>query len=190
MQTLYAPTAAEQRVSTGYILISLIAVLLTFLFHELAHVITGESLGYHMTMTINSASPANGPVNDGMDAILISSAGPLFTLLQAALFYVLLLKRRSIFPYPFLFVPLYMRLLAGVMNLFVVNDEGSVSSKLGIGTFTLSILICLLLGAMVYHVSKKRQFTKKFQLINFFLAMAFTSALILLNQYLELRLIS
>ena len=150
----------------------------------------GEALGYKMGMTLNAAYPLSGIMNSEQDKYLVSAAGPAFTILQALVFYILLLRGRSLFLYPLLFTPLYMRLLAGVMNVFVLNDEGHISQSVGIGTYTLSIMICLLIGLMVYHVSKRRQLTKKFQLINFFFTMVFTSALILLNQYLGIKLIT
>jgi hypothetical protein len=173
-----------------YIFISIISVLATFIFHELAHVAMGEMLGYNMGMTMNAAYPLSGKIDSDMHQNLISAAGPVFTILQAIFCYFLLLKGRSLYLYPFLFVPLYMRLLAGVMNGFNPNDEGRISANLQLGTYTLSIIVCLLIGLMVYHVTKKCGLSRKFQLMNFFLAMLFTSILIMANQYFDIKLIS
>jgi hypothetical protein len=183
-------TKEVSALSMRYIVISMFAVLFTFIFHELAHWITGEGLGYSMGMSLNSAYPVSGKMADPFHEHIVSAAGPAFTILQALLCYILLLKGRSLYLYPFLFIPLYIRFLAGIMNLFMLNDEGRISAALGIGTYTLSILACLLIGLMIYHVTKKRELSKRFQLHNFFLAMVFTSILILANQYFDIKLIA
>ena len=168
----------------------MLAVFLSFFFHELFHWITGELLGYKMTMTLNSVSPAGGQYIKHWYETLISAAGPVFTILQAAAFYIIMRKNENLLLYPFLFVPLYMRTLAGAMNFINLNDEGRISNTFGIGTFTLSILVCGLLFFFVYKVSKQYKYTAKFQIINVLLTIFFSSILILTDQFLHLRIIN
>jgi len=82
-----------------------------------------------------------------------------------------------------------MRVLAGLMNAINVNDEGRVSQYLGIGTFTLSLIVSGLLLFMVYNVSKKYTLNWKFQLGTYLIVMVVSSILILSDQFFQIRII-
>ncbi len=178
------------KLTLKYTVISLIAVFLTFFFHELFHWIAGELLGYKMTMTLNSVSLAEGQYLKSWHDLLVSAAGPVFTLLQATTFYIIMKRNKNPLFYPFLFAPLYMRVLAGAMNFINLNDEGRISNALGIGTFTLSILVCILLLFFVFKISKQNNYTVRFQITNLLLTMAFSSMLILADQFLHLKIVN
>jgi len=77
---------------------------------------------------------------------------------------------------------LYTRILAGFMNLFNLNDEGRISHVLGLGDFTLSLLVCAILAVWVYKVSKYHKPGWKFQVFTLVLIMLFSSILILGDQ--------
>jgi hypothetical protein len=178
------------KLTLKYTIISMMAVFLTFFFHEIFHWIAGELLGYKMTMTLNSVSLTEGQYLKSWHEILVSAAGPIFTIFQASTFYIIMRQNKNLLFYPFLFVPLYMRVLAGVMNFINLNDEGSISNYFGIGTFTLSILVCTLLLFFVYKISKQNNYTIKFQIINLLLTMLFSSMLIMADQFLHLKIIN
>lgn len=177
------------RLSGRYIFISFIAVVLSFFFHELAHWITGELLGYKMGMSFNKTFYIGGDPVSKSHEMWVSAAGPFFTLLQAFVFFLWLRKYRNENLYPFLFFAFYMRLLAGVLNFIHLNDEGRISAWLGIGNFTISIFVCSLLLWLVYKISKENRYPFKFQWITFLLVMFFSSVVILSDQYLHLRII-
>ncbi len=179
------------RLTVKYTVISAIAVFASFFFHELSHWVAGELLGYKMSMTLNTVSPVAGVYKSKFDETIESAAGPAFTITQAIVFFLLMKRhRKNILLYPFLFAPLYMRILAGVLNFIKLNDEGRIGRDLGIGTFTLSILVCSFLFYLVYKISKQNQYTAKFQIINTLLIMLFSSIIILGNQSLHLRIIN
>ena len=173
-----------------YVLLTLVAVFLSFFVHECCHWITGEALGYKMTMTLNSVSLAEGSYSKNWHETLVSAAGPIFEILQAIIFYRIMKRRNNINLYPFLFTPLYMRVLAGAMNYFNLNDEGRISHSLHIGDYTLSIIVCLVLLIFVVKISRQYKYTAKFQLINFLLVMLFSSILIMSDQFLRVRIIN
>ncbi len=173
-----------------YIAISFIAVFLTFFFHELCHWLAGELLGYKMTMTLNSVSLAEGHYLKSWHETIVSAAGPVFTILQATTFYIIMKQNKNLLFYPFLFTPLYMRVLAGAMNFINLNDEGRISKTLGLGAFTLSIFVCLLLLVFVFRISRQNKYSTKFQITNFLLTMLFSSILILSDQFLHLKFIN
>ncbi len=171
------------QLTAKYILISGIAVLLSFVFHELAHWVAGELLGYKMGMTFNTTTFPHNMIIPDRHEVIVSAAGPLFTILQGSVFYWLLRKYNNDDLYPFLFTAFYIRLLAGAMNFINLNDEGRISKILGIGTYTLSVIVCTILFLLLYKISKGNKYSFKFQLANVLLTICFSSVLILGNQY-------
>jgi len=83
-----------------------------------------------------------------------------------------------------------MRLLAAILSFINPNDEARISKSLGLGSFTLFILICAVLFFLVARISKQEQYTKKFQWINVLLAMLFSSVIILADQFLHIHVIN
>ena len=82
-----------------------------------------------------------------------------------------------------------MRFLAGLMNFIMKNDEGRVGQFLGIGTFTLSIIISGFLFFMVYKISKKYKLNWKFQFWTTILIMLVSSLLIFFDQFFKFILL-
>ena len=172
-----------------YLLWVAAAVAATWLLHEFAHWATGTLLGYPMDMTLNTAGLEEGEYRANWHQHLVSMAGPLITLLQAGGVFALL--RRTPVPtlYPFLFVPFYMRLLAGVVNVVNLNDEGRVSQALGLGTYTLPILVSLVLLILVVQASRSASFKARFQLGTTLAVMLFSSIVVLADQFFSIRLL-
>ncbi len=180
----------QQGVDKKYILFSIIAVLFTWVMHEFAHWIMSESLGYKTAMFLNKTSFYKGENPTELDSVIISISGPFFTILQALVVFIFLKQKGwNKYAYPFLFTTLYMRVLAGFMNFINVNDEGRVGQFLGIGTFTLSILVCGLLFFMVYKISKMYSLGWKFQLGTYLTIMVISSILILADQFFAIRIL-
>ena len=171
----------KQKITYQYILISALAVVFTFFFHELTHFITGEILDYTMKMTLNSASPVNENFTNSLHENIVSISGPVFTIIQAIVFYLIIKKTKNYLLYPFLFVPFLMRIMATVISIFNLNDEARVSEWLGIGQWTLPVLVVLFLFSLVYKSSKQQGYTFKFNIINYLLTTVYVSAVVLLN---------
>lgn len=179
----------DNKVGAKYILICLLAVVLSWVLHEFAHWITGVALGYDMTMTLNATYPTNRKMNSEADQQIMSAAGPLFTLLQAVVIYILMKSKQRKLLYPFLFTCLYMRLLAMGLSFINPNDEARISKYLGIGTFTLPLIVSAFLFLLVYRISKQYSFSKKFNAINVGLVMLFSSILVLADQAWHVRIL-
>ncbi|MEO8268432.1 MAG: hypothetical protein ABI557_01855 [Aureliella sp.] len=119
----------------------------------MAHWLAGASLGYDMVATPNhvwSKTPMS--VND---QALVSGAGPLLTIAQGFLGFWLVRSQRSHFGFALLYVAFFMRLLAAGVSLFNPNDEARISQLLGLGTWTLPILVVV--GLFVLVVSASRE---------------------------------
>lgn len=179
----------QPKITINYVCIGVLAVFSTWFIHELAHWLTSETLGYPALMRINGVAPLPGLEPSPWEAVCISAAGPLVTLLQGILAFLLLRPKWHPYIYLWLFTAFYMRLLAGVMNVINPNDEGRISAFLGWGTFTLPILVSALLFFLVYRTSKTYRLTARFQLWTTLIIMVASSILILSDQFFALRIL-
>lgn len=180
----------DQKITSKYLLACMGAVLFTWLLHEFTHWLTSESLGYESILTLNKVRPISGKMYTNLHNVYVSATGPLITILQAVIVFVILIKtnwNKSI--YPFLFTPLYMRLLAGGMNLINPNDEGRISEYLGLGVLTLSILVSALLLYLVYSMSNRYKLNWKFNTWTTVIVMFASSVLVLSDQVLHIRIL-
>jgi uncharacterized membrane protein len=177
------------RVDLKYILISAFAVIFTWEVHELAHFLTGESLGYAMGMTLNSAFPVKNRFDMEWHYHLISAAGPFITLVQAVVISLLMRSMHRSRIFPFLFICFYMRFQATIISFFNANDEARISKWLGIGKFTLPLIVTAILFWMVYSITKKYRFSSDFIWWNILFAIVFCSLIILSDQFFKLRLL-
>ena len=189
-----APVLADRKkmeqppIDKKYIAVIAIAVFFTWILHELAHWIAGGYLGYNMSMTLNATYPTNEKYSNDFHYQIISSAGSIFTLSEAFVVYILMIQKRRKLLYPFLFACFYMRLLASVISLWNSNDEARVSSALGIGKFTLPIIITMILFVLVFKTSKAYKFGTRFNLANLALTIMFSSIIIVSDMYFKIRL--
>jgi len=177
------------KINNQYIAIFAIAVFLSWTLHELAHWIVGECLGYTMGMTLNSGFPLSGQYAQNWHYQLISAGGPIFTLCEAILIFILMTKRKRILLYPFIFTCFYLRLLATIISFRNPNDEARISYALGIGKFTLPIISTIILFTLVYKISKSYGLSTKFNWANLGLVILFSSIIILTDMYFKIRLI-
>ena len=180
----------DQKINGKYILAGIVAVIFTWVIHEFTHWFTSELLGYETIMRLNGTSPVAGENPTELHMAIISISAPIVTILQGLVIFMILKTRDwNKYLYPFLFTAFYMRFLAGLMNFINVNDEGRVSQYLGIGTFTMTIIISGLLFYTVYKISKKYSLTWKFQLTTYLTVMFASSFLILYDQFFGFRIL-
>ena len=159
-----------------------VAVFFTFAIHEGAHWLAGELLGNDMKMTLNSAYPSSGAYLEPWHWNWISAAGPLITLLQAIAVFLLMRTRSAAALYPFLLTPAVMRVMAMCMNVIKPQDEGRISQSLGIGTFTLPLVVCAALAYLTILASRRAGYSTRFNVASIVLIVAFSSVLILASQ--------
>lgn len=141
-------------------------------------------------MRLNGTSSAHSENVTHWHKIIISASGPIVTIVQGLIAYIILKKRPwNKYIYPFLFTAFYMRFLAGLMNVINLNDEGRIGASLEIGTFTLPLIVSGLIFFMVYGISKKYNLSWKFQLWTTLMVMVASSILILFDQFFGIRII-
>jgi len=181
--------AKNKTISSRYILITFIAVAASWVLHEFAHWVAGELLGYEMGMSLNKTFPVGGSYTNAWHYQVISAAGPVFTLIEALIVFFIMQRKKIIVLYPFLFTSFYMRLFAAVISILNPNDEARISKAIGLGTYTLPIIMVAILSFLVYKISVKYHFSRKFSLINLGLVVLFSSVIILTDQYFHIRLL-
>ena len=126
----------------------------SFLFHEYGHWLGGTLLGNEMVLTLNSAYPQNGYYLAEWHALYSLSGGPAFTLLQALIFWLVIEKFREFSAYPFLFFPFFSRIFSLLFGGFHKQDEAKISLLLNAGTYTVAVMVCMLLLFMVCRGSR------------------------------------
>ena len=125
----------------------------TFFIHELAHWLTGVALGHDMI-----ASPHHVRATDPMsvrDQCLVSAAGPLITIAQGIVGYWLVSRRSSRLGFALLYMAFFMRLIANAVSVFNPNDEARISLLLGIGTWTLPLVVVAGLFVLLFAASRR-----------------------------------
>ena len=172
-----------------YVFITATAVFFSFFFHELAHWAAGELLGNKMGMSLNSTYPISGIYLKKWNENFVDAAGPLFTILQAVIFYLIINKTSSRYSYPFLLMAFIERFLAMALTFINLNDEARISNSLGLGLFTLPLIVNAFLFFLCYKTSKKHNYGFKFNAITIAWMVLFFSILILSDQYFKVRII-
>jgi hypothetical protein len=136
----------------GFYTLFLVVGVGTFLLHEFAHWLTGTALGYDMVATPNHVWPTTPML--AWEQLLLSASGPVVTIAQAIVGFLLVGQRRSLFGFALLYMAFFMRLVAAGVSVFNPNDEARVSQALGLGTWTLPLLVVVGLFVMVFMASR------------------------------------
>ncbi len=80
----------------------------------------------------------------------------------------------------------YMRILASLMNIVHVNDEGRISEFLGLGVFFLPLVVSACLIFIMYKVAVSFALRARFQALTLILVITCSSFIILLDQYFKI----
>lgn len=105
--------------------------LLTNLVHEGAHWIVGRSVELDVRYSLNGVTP-HGPATAAQH-LLMSAAGPLVTILQAVIAFLLVRRYASASAFAFLLWAAFMRVVASGIGLVLPNDEAQIGSALHLG---------------------------------------------------------
>ena len=177
------------KIDRYYILMTAVAVIFSWLLHEFAHWVTGNILGYKMVMTLNSTYPSSMAYTNDSDHHVISAAGPAITIIEALIVFFLINRRNLKTRYPFLFTCFYMRFFAMVISLLNPNDEARIGSYLGIGKFTLPVIVTAILFFLIYRISKRFGLSLKFNAITLALVIGFSSVVIMADQFFKIQVL-
>ena len=143
----------ESRINWKIALLFIPVAFLTYLFHEFGHWIIGEIFGNDMVLSLNSAAPRNGSYLGKTHELYSSMGGPVFTILQVIIFLAIIEKTKSIYVFPVVFFAAFSRFFSIVFGGFCRQDEAKISSPLNIGTYTVALIVLLILFLIVLRSS-------------------------------------
>ena len=144
---------AENKLSLKFMLLFIPVAYASYLFHEFGHWIIGEALGNNMVYTLNNVWPQSGHFIDAGHAVYSSMGGPAFTILLSLLFLLIIEKYKTMYAYPFVFFQMFIRFFSLVFGGFGQQDEAKISAILGLGKYTVAIIVLLILFLIVLRAS-------------------------------------
>ena len=177
------------KISLKYSSLLFVAGLLSCFLHEFTHWLTGELLGNRMSMSLNGASPISGEYVNDWNANIVTISAPIVTVLQGVIFYFIIDKTKNFYLYPFLFFPFVYRFFAGLANMLGPNDEGRFGLSLGVGLYTISIIVSSFLFFLILRFSLKNKLSLKFNLVTFLFCSISLLLIVFVDQYFKIKII-
>ncbi len=153
----------------------------SYLFHEFGHWIVGEILGNDMIYSLNYVWPREGHYLNESHNLYVSIGGPAFTVLLAAISLLILEKYSTMYAYPVLFFQFVCRFFSLVFGGFSKQDEARVSSIMGLGLYTVGIIILIILILIVIRASYKLKIDLKHN--GYFFTVSILSQLLVIATY-------
>ncbi len=144
---------AENKLSLKFMLPFIPVAYASYLFHEFGHWIIGEALGNNMVYSLNNVTPQSGHYIDASHNLYSSIGGPAFTILLSLLFLLIIEKYKTMYAYSFVFFQWFIRFFALVFGGFGQQDEARISAILGLGPYTIAIIVLLILFLIVLRAS-------------------------------------
>ena len=153
----------------------------TYLFHELGHWTIGEFLGNDMAYTLNGVWPKTGYFLNPGHSIYVNLGGPAFTILQSILVLVIIETHKTVYAYPFVFFPVFTRFFSLILGGFSKQDEAKASAMLNAGTYTVALIVLLVLLAILLMCSHKLKIGLKHNC--YFMAISTACLLLIIQTY-------
>jgi hypothetical protein len=143
----------ENRLSLKFMLLFIPIAYASYLFHEFGHWIVGEVLGNNMAYSLNNVWPRSGHFLDPSHDLYVTIGGPAFTILLSLLFLLIIERYKTMYAYPVVLFQFVLRFLSLVAGGFAKQDEAIISVILGLGTYTVAIIVLLILFLIVIRAS-------------------------------------
>ncbi len=122
---------------------------------NVAHGLAGKAMDYSVIVRSNHASVEGGVFRSATDALIMSAAGPLVTLVIALVAWPMA-RRGSKLAAGVVFAALASRLIAAVVSLNYPNDEARISLALGFEKWTLFAVVIVSLAALTVSVLRRQ----------------------------------
>jgi hypothetical protein len=153
----------------------------SYLFHEFGHWIIGEVLGNDMIFSLNYVWPKDGHYIDASHNLYVSIGGPAFTIFLSIFFLMIIEKYETIYAYPFVIFQMVLRFFSLAFGGFNKQDEARISSIAGLGTYTVGIIVLLILFMIVLRASFKLKIDLKHN--GYFFTMSILCNLLVIATY-------
>jgi hypothetical protein len=146
---------SQKPINVKFFLLFIPVAFVSYLFHELGHWSVGEILGNHMVYSLNYVWAKDGHFVHASDQLYSSIGGPAFSIFQSAFALLVIERYKALYVYPFAFFPVYNRFFSLSLGGFSKQDEAWISANLGIGTYTVAIIVLVILLSIVVRCSFK-----------------------------------
>jgi hypothetical protein len=153
-----------------------LAFLITNLLHEGGHWLMGAALGMEMKFGLNAVAYLSP--TEAWQRALADAAGPLVTIVQAVIAYVIVQRSASLKAFAFLYAAAFMRMVAGLVSVMHPNDEARLGMYLGLGKWTLPVLVAAGLIVLALKGSKRFGLTWKDHLLCYLVASLAVSTIV------------
>ena len=150
--------------------------LFTNLVHEAAHWLVGALFGVDMRFGLNAVVYLSPTLP--WQRALADGAGPAVTILQALIAYAMVRRSAALTAFAFLYAAAFMRLVAGLVSVVHPNDEARLGVFLGIGMWTLPVLVAAGLVALALKGAQRLGLGWKDHLACYVLASVAVSAIV------------
>jgi membrane-associated protease RseP (regulator of RpoE activity) len=155
--------------------------LITNLIHEGGHWLMAAALGMDPRFGLNTVRYAAGAAD--WQRALANAAGPLVTIVQGIMAYVVVRRRASLKAFAFLYAAAFMRMMAMLVSVMHPNDEARLSMYFGLGKWTLPILVAAGLIALAVKGSRRLGLGWKDHLLCYLVASLAVTAIVGLDRY-------
>ena len=142
----------KARLNLSFYLLLFAVGIVSFAVHEFAHWMMGTALGYEMLASPNHVWTEGNP--SVAHQMLISAAGPGITFVQGIIGFLLVRSRASLLGFALLYMAFFSRLLAAAVSVLNPNDEARISTQLGLGIWTLPVVVVASLLLLTYLASR------------------------------------
>ena len=155
--------------------------LITNLLHESGHWLMGAALGMDMRFGLNGVRYLSATTD--WQRALADASGPLVTIVQGIIAYVLVRRMGSLKAFAFLYAAAFMRLVAGLVSVLYPNDEARLSMYFGLGKWTLPVLVAAGLIVLAAKGSKRLVLTWKDQALCYLVASLAVTAIVGMDRF-------
>jgi len=169
----------ESRISWQLALAFIPIAFATYLFHELGHWTLGELSGNTMTISLNNSGPRNGVFNNDTAALWSSIGGPLFTILQAALFLVITGFTRSIYAWSVGFFAVFSRTFSLVFGGLDLQDEARIASMVQVSKYLVAGIVLIILFLLLWKSTLQMKLNSK--ALGYFLVLGVVAVLLVIG---------
>jgi hypothetical protein len=149
--------------------------------HESGHWLMGAALGMDMRFGLNGVRYLSATAD--WQRALADASGPLVTIVQGIVAYVLVRRGASLKAFAFLYAAAFMRLVAGLVSVLHPNDEARLSMYFGLGKWTLPVLVAAGLIVLAAKSSRRLGLTWKDQALCYLVASLAVTAIVGLDRF-------
>lgn len=156
--------------------------LITNLVHEGAHWLMAAALGMDPRFGLNIVRYAPGAAD--WQRALADAAGPVVTIVQGIVAYMVVKRSASITAFAFLYAAAFMRAVAALVSVMHPNDEARLGMYLGLGKWTLPLLVAAGLIVLAARGSRRLGLGWKDHVLCYLTASLAVSAIVGVDRYL------